>query len=100
MSRLFLRLHPGVKVRFGLRHHPKAHIGVGGATEFGALALVGNQIHFARQLGHPKAMNHIGRPQSSLHHTSDRNVKFVRRDQTQLRVLKLPPPLTRGDVDA
>jgi hypothetical protein len=65
---------------------------------------IGNDVHLARQLRHPEAVNHIRRFErerrgSALVAGADRNVQFVRSNHAEIWIMNLPPPLMSDHAD-
>src|SRR5205085_12646384 len=61
--------------------------------------LSGDQIHLPLELRHPEAVDHILARELQLYRFPDRDVDLVRRGETLLWVLHLPPPLMPDHLD-
>ena len=112
--------HPGGEFRGGKRDHPEAHDRMRVAAILGALPVkiarfirfepqvvgpVRNHVHLARELGHPKTVNHVHGPQVDAHRASGGNDEFVAGHQGSDAVdlfpgiFELEPPLVPGRCD-
>src|SRR5262245_1523949 len=89
--------HLGVLRAAVLRTLPEVHADVVRLDPHAVLS-IGNQIRLSRHLWNPETVNGVRRQQRDVRRRgmtgiAQRHVKFVGRDETVLRVPKLPPEL-------
>ncbi len=117
--RQLLRGEPCVEFRRGMRDDVKRHIRVLGPAVLGALAAkdagalglhpqdvdaARDQVELAGKIGHPEAMQHVGRSKPELDVAADRDVHLVRGGQharaARIDITDAPPPHLADDFDS
>src|SRR5690242_7671425 len=109
-----LMFDPPLKIGGRLHKHAKSHVGVRIAAELSALSIIfprhvsyqGNlvllprdNVAFAADLRHKKAVNHIFGKQLKMNRLTGRNMNFIRGLYAQCGIMKLPPPLMSNHLD-
>jgi hypothetical protein len=61
--------------------------------------LVRNRLNLATKLRHPERVDDIGGFDFQADLLANRDVQLIRRDDAEVRVLELPPPLMTDDFD-